>query len=204
MFPALSARKKSRIAAFLLFAVATALPADAPPTNQPADILTFLNKTVVWYRLLTSQQELVREPNDAVFLNQNRLIADQVVRLAFEFARTEAQQISTQDKTKGTEQQAPPNASQYQNLVNLKEKSSQRIEQVQHELDSLKQQLATAQGKQLKTLQSEVAETEDELELLKARNDTLQSMLQFASGVNSFGGSKGLQAQIEELARTAP
>ena len=205
MLPIHSAGKKNRIAAFVLFAVATALPADAPPTNQPADILGFLNKTVVWYRLLASQQELVREPNDSVFLNQNRLIADQVVRLAFDFARSEAQQITAQDKdkSKGAEQ-APPDSSQYQNLVNLREKSSQRIEQVQHELDSLKQKLATAQGAKTKTLQSEIAETEDELELLKARNETLQNMLQFASGINAFGGSKGLQAQIEELAHTVP
>lgn len=201
----LSARKKSKaFAGFLLFAVAAALPADNSPTNQPEDILGFLNQTVVWYRLLASQQQLVREPNDAVFLNENRQIADQVVRLAFEFARSEAQQIADQNKGNTTPQQAQPASSQYQNLTNLMEKSNQKLEQVQHELDSLKQKLAVAQGRQHQTLESEVAETEDELELLKARHETLQNMLQFTSGMNAFTGAKGLQAQIEELARTVP
>ena len=201
----LSARKKSKVfAGFLLFAVAAALPADSPPTNQPEDILGFLNQTVVWYRLLASQQELVKEPGDAVFLNENRQIADQVVRLAFEFARSEAQQIADQSKGNTTAQQAQPASSQYQNLLNLMEKSNQKLEQVQHEFDSLKQKLAVAQGRQHQTLEAEVAETEDELELLKARHETLQNMLQFTSGMNAFTGAKGLQAQIEELAHTVP
>ncbi|HEY6252659.1 MAG TPA: mechanosensitive ion channel domain-containing protein, partial [Candidatus Angelobacter sp.] len=93
---------------------------------------------------------------------------------------------------------------QYQNLVNLLEKSNQRMEQEQHELDGLKQQLATASAGKRKTLEAQVAESEDELELLKARQETLQNMLQFASGMNAFTGAKGLQAQIEELARTVP
>ncbi|HEY6348254.1 MAG TPA: mechanosensitive ion channel domain-containing protein [Candidatus Angelobacter sp.] len=190
----------------LLFAAATALPADAPPTNQPEDILGFLNQTVVWYRLLASQQDLVKEPNDAVFLNQNRLIADEVVRLAFEFARSEAQQITAQDKGKAANTQAPPppDSSQYQNLVSLVEKSKQRLEQEQHELDGFKQQLATASAGKRKLLEAELAESEDEIELLKARYETLQNMLQYASGMNTWTGSKGLQAQIEELAHTVP
>ncbi|HEY6250297.1 MAG TPA: hypothetical protein VI685_10065, partial [Candidatus Angelobacter sp.] len=92
MFPRRSLRRSGSSTALtlawflLIFAVAGALPTDAPPTNQPKNILAFLNQTVVWYRLLASQQELVKEPSDAVFLNENRQIADQVVRMAFEFA----------------------------------------------------------------------------------------------------------------------
>lgn len=204
MIPILSSGKKNRIAAFLLFAVATALPADTPPANKSEDILNFLNRTIVWYRLLGSQQELVKEPNDAIFLNQNRQVADQVVRLAFEFARSEAQQITVENKEPADNQpeQAPP--SQYQNLLNLEEKSKQRLDQVQHELDSLKQRLATAQGGKHQILESEIVETQDELDLLKARHETLQNMLQFASGASATKGVKGLPAEIEELARTVP
>lgn len=206
MLPFFAALKKSKSLVWflLLFAVATALPADAPPTNRPEDILGFLNQTVVWYRLLVSQQALVREPSDAVFLNQNRQIADQVVRLAFEFARSEAQQITAQNPGGSSNAPAQSTPSQYQNLVNLEATAKEKLEQEQHELDSLKQKLATAQGKSRKTLEAEVAESEDEVELLKARHDTLQNMLQFASGMSSWKGGKGLEAQIEELGRTVP
>lgn len=203
--PNSSRRRKYRVLSWflLLFAVATALPADAPPTIKQEDLLAFLNQTVVWYRLLTSQQELVREPNDAVFLNENRRIADQAVRLAFEFARAEAQQGTMQDQDQASGQQAQP-ISQYQNLANLMEKSNQKIDEVQHELDSLKQQLAAATGRKHQTLEAEVGETQDELELLKARHETLQNMMQFASGMTASTGAKGLLAKIEELARTVP
>jgi len=206
MVPIFLARKKSRIlAAFLLlFAIPGVVPADVPPTIQPKSILEFLNQTVVWYRLLASQQELVKEPSDAVFLNENRQIAGQVVRLAFEFARVEAQQIAAQTKGKTPDTQAPPNPSQYQNLVNLVDKSKQQISDEEKELESFKQQLSKATGKKRAVLESEVAESEAELELLNARRETLQNMLQYASGMNAFAGPKGLEAQIDELAHTLP
>src|SRR5215467_8903222 len=109
-------------AALLIFA-ASAVPADAPANNRPEEILSFLNQTVVWYRLLGSQQQLVNEPSDSVFLSDNRQIADQVVRLSFEFARIESQQLASQNTGNATDTQNPPNSSQYQNLVNLAEKS---------------------------------------------------------------------------------
>lgn len=189
-------------ACLITFAVATAICADAPATSRPEDILSFLNQTVAWHRLLGDRQSLVSRPSDAAFLSENRQIADQVVQLAFEFARSEAQQAALDNKP--ADAQSQPNPSQYQNLLNLKEKSKQRLEKVQHELDSLKQQLAIATGRKRKTLESEVAETEDELELLKARHETLQNMLQFASEITAGSGPKGILAQIEELARSVP
>jgi small-conductance mechanosensitive channel len=206
MLPICAAPRKSKnlVWFLLLFAVATALPADAPPTIRPEDILSFLNQTVVWYRLLVSQQTLVREPSDSVYLNENRQVADQAVRLAFEFARSEAQQIPAQKPQESSNPATQPNPSQYQNLTSLLEKANERLEQERGELDGFKQKLATAQGKNRKTLEAEVAESEDEIELLKARRETLQNMLQFASGMSAYQGAKGLQAQIEELAHTVP
>lgn len=193
------------LAIVLCFTFSTsARPADAPPTNRPEDILKFLNQTIVWYRLLASQQQLVNEPSDAVFLSDNRQIADQVVRLAFEFAREEAQQIAGQAPGKPAAAQNQANPSQYQNLLNLAEKSKQQIANQQQKIDSLKQQLNKAAGKKRTALESSISENEDELELLKARDDTVQSILQFASGMSASTGPKGLQAQIEELAHTLP
>src|ERR1700686_1229989 len=58
------------------------------------DIIPFLNQTIVWSRQLSGQQQLVREATDAMFFNDSRQVADQVVRLAFEFARARAQALS--------------------------------------------------------------------------------------------------------------
>ena len=60
------------------------------------DIIPFLNQTIVWSRQLTAEQQLVSEPSDALFLNDSRQVADQVVKLAFDFARARAQVLASQ------------------------------------------------------------------------------------------------------------
>jgi small-conductance mechanosensitive channel len=177
-------------------------PASTPVTSRPDEIISFLNQTIVWYRVLSGQQQLVDEPSDAIFFSDNRQIADQAVRLAFEYARAESQQLNS--ASAGEEAHAAPASSQYQNLVNIAEKTRKEISDEEKELEGLKQQLSNATGKKRTLLEAAVAESEDELELLKARNQTIQDMFQFTSGMNAYSGSKGFQVQIEELARTVP
>ena len=143
-------------AAFLIFAI-SAVPADAPANNRPEDILGFLNQTIVWYRLLGSQQQLVNEPSDSVFLSDNRQIADQVVRLSFEFARTTSQQLASQNPDNTTSPQNQVNPTQYQNLVSNLEKTKQKIADEEKELESFKHQLTRATGKKRVVLQASVA-----------------------------------------------
>ncbi len=198
------ARLRRLIPFLVLLAAATTVASDAPATARPEDLISFLNQTVLWYRQLAPLQQLVNEPSDAVFLNDDRQIADQVVRLSFDFARTEAQLLAAQ-KT-GDSAEAPDATSpERQTLIARAEKSQEQVARVEAQLESLKQQLNTASGRKRKVLEASIAETEDELALLKARQDVLQSMIQFASGVStSRGGAKGLAAQIEDLARTVP
>src|SRR5690348_4021259 len=64
--------------------------------ETPGDIISFLNQTIVWSRQLTAEQQLVNEPSDALFLNDSRQLANQVVRLAFDYARARAQALANQ------------------------------------------------------------------------------------------------------------
>jgi small-conductance mechanosensitive channel len=198
-------RLRTLAISILLLTAVTGRTADVPATtSRPEDILRFLNQTVVWYRQLASQQQLVNEPSDAVFLSDNRHIADEAVRLAFDFARSESQQIVKQAPAGPALAQNQPNPSQYQNLVNRSEKSKQQVKEEEDKLASMRQQLTKATGKKRATLDSAIAASEDELEFLKARSETIENILQFASGMSAWTGPKGLQAQIEELAQTVP
>ncbi|HEY6308948.1 MAG TPA: hypothetical protein VI488_21100 [Candidatus Angelobacter sp.] len=188
-----------------LLSRAASEPPPASPTPAPGDeIIQFLNQTVVWYRQLAAQQQLVSEPSDVLFLNDNRRNADQVARFAFEFARTRAQALASQGNVE------PPNAAasastQYQRLAELASKTDLQLKQSQQELAGIRQKLASATGKKRRTLEATVAETESEVELVQARRDALRSMLQVssASTTSKLAGG-GLQAQVEELARTVP
>src|SRR5438270_1147541 len=176
--------------------------ASAAQTGGAEDIISFLNQTIVWSRQLTAEQQLVNEPSDVLFLNDSRQVADQVVKLAFNFARARAQALVSQTDTSSNQSQA---TSQYQRLIDSATKADKQVKGLQQELDNFHQQLQTATGKKRTTLLAVISETEGELELFQTRRDTLRSMLQFATGTASSGlGSGSLLSQVEELARTVP
>ncbi len=182
---------------------------DTPNTNgggEAQKIIAFLNQTIVWYRQLTSQQQAANEPSDVLFLNDNRQLADQVVRLAFDYARARAQVLGATAGGATTEgAPADPTAQRYKSLVELAAKSDQRVKQSQREIDSLRLQLQSATGTKRRTIESAIDEVESELALQEARRDAIRSMVSFVSGTNASGlGSGSLQAEVEELARTVP
>ena len=177
-------------------------PEQPPAAESPADIISFLNQTIVWSRQLTAEQQLVNEPSDALFLNDSRQLANQVVRLAFDYARARAQALANQGGEGGTSQ-SPTAPSQYQRLIDSANKADQQVKSLQKELDGFRQQLLTATGRKRTTLLAVISETEGELDLFQTRRDTLRNMLQFAATTTSSGvGSGNLPSQVEELART--
>jgi small-conductance mechanosensitive channel len=183
---------------------ASAQAAQPAAAESPGDIISFLNQTIVWSRQLTAEQQLVNEPSDALFLNDSRQLANQVVRLAFDYARARAQALANQGGEGGASQpQAAP--SQYQRLIDAATKADQQVKSLQKELDGFHQQLLAATGRKRTTLLAVISETEGELELFQTRRDTLRNMLQFATTTTSSGvGSGNLPSQVEELARTVP
>src|SRR6185437_8658858 len=131
--------------------------------------------------------------------------SSQVVELAFEFARQQAQAAKQSKASKTPTTTNNSAASQYQGLLQMADKADQQVEQSQTDLDALRKKLDAAPPSKRKVLQSSVAESESELALLQARRDTIRGMLEFVNGssVNGLGAS-GLRAQIEELARSVP
>src|SRR5260221_2608600 len=191
------------LGAMLGLAQSTSNPPSVPAAGAE-DIIPFLNQAIVWSRPLSAQQQLVTEPSDALFLNDSRQAADQIVRLAFEFARARAQALASQQGTGGGSA-SQQSSSQYQRLIESANKADQQVKTLQQELDGFRQQLVTATGSRRTTLQAIISETEGELELFQARRDAVRNMLQFATGTAASGlGSGSLLAQVEELARTVP
>jgi small-conductance mechanosensitive channel len=191
---------------------AVLVPAQSADTvSQPSTlpdaqtVVSYLDQTIVWYRQLTIQQEMASEPSDVVFLNQNRQLADQVVRLSFDFARADAQLLSQKGQKGGELTPGASGPGRYQSLLAMAAKADQQVKAKQQELAGLRAQLDVAAGRRRTTLASTMAETQSELDLLQARRDSLRSMIDFVSGRNVSGLTAGsLQAEIEDLARTVP
>src|SRR6266404_3541379 len=175
-------------------------PTPQPATQDPGKIIQFLSATISWYRQLPIEQKLAAEPSDLAFVEENRRVAEQVVQLAFEYARGQAQLQAKQPN----HPRQNDNTSQYQGLRQAVQKVEQQIQETQAELDSVRKKLPAATGARRTLIQSQIDELQSELGLLQARRDALQGMVEFVNTSSSGGKGAGLRAQIEELARSVP
>ena len=193
------------LVALILGAGATASAQNAPVAlANSSQVIQFLNQTIDWYRHRSAEQQIATEPDDVLVVNDNRQVADQVVRLAFDFAQAETESL-VKGGTPGQNQNQSAGSSQYQALLQLEAKINQQVQESQAEVDALRLNLETATGKKRQELQSQLAETQAELELAKVRQDTIHSMTEFVSGTRSNGiGTTDLRAQIQALADSVP
>ena len=177
--------------------------AQSSPPSQPtsAQIVQFLGETIDWYRQTQQEQRIATEPSDLGFSADNRRMADQVVKLAFDFARQEEQQLAKRPK------EPAPNpsdmGSRYESLSRTAANADTLVQQTQEELQGLKDKLATTPPGKKQQLQTQIEEIQSELGLFQARQQALHSMLEFAGGA-SKGGGTSLRAQIDELAHAVP
>jgi small-conductance mechanosensitive channel len=193
-----------------LFLSAIFLAEAQTPSIKPADpksVISFLNQSVAWYRNLPAEQQLASDSTDAAFLNDDRQLADQIIRLSFDFAladadlqsRLSAQAVATSAQTDADTQ------STYRSEMDLAAQADQQVKELEGEVANFKLQLATATAANRPRFQSLLEETQSELDLAKTRRDVLQNMVQFVGGIGS--GSKvapSLRAQIAELQRAVP
>ena len=177
----------------------------APLSRDPAQVVQFLSRTISWYRQLALEQQLATEPTDITYYQQDHRVADQVVQLAFDWARSEAQLGARKPAQKAAAPQSQSDgSSQSQRLVQAGQKAEQALQDTQAELDSTRAKLAKAPASKRGILQAQVAELQSEIGLVQARRDAIENMLEFVSTSNAAGGGVGLRAQIEELARSVP
>ena len=175
-----------------------------PPTDPtPSQIVQFLSQTIDWYRQTQQEQHIATEPGDLGFVADNRRMAAQVVRLAFEFARAEEQQQAKPSKANAAVTPTG-SVSQYESMSRAAARADQLVQETQAELESLQHSLETAPPAKRRHLQTQIAELQSEIGLFQARQQALHNILDFASGASGAGGAASLRAQIEELARAVP
>jgi small-conductance mechanosensitive channel len=177
--------------------VATA-PAQVAPMTGP-QIIQVLDQTIGWYRTLGVQQQASTEPSDLLILYDNRQTANQVIDLAFDIARANAEILAKQPLPKD----AGGASASSQSLTQLQNKFATQAITVQAELDTDQHLLAAARPQQKIDLQAKISELQGELALIGARRSLLDTMATFASQSDTNGFSAGaLKAQIDAMAVT--
>jgi hypothetical protein len=179
------------------FAVFACAAADEAPPNSPSSrasvlsadqVIQILDDTVDWYRTLGTQQQAASQPSDLLILFANRQTANQVVQLAFDIARANAELLSSDDNA------APASGTATSSLQSFEQEHAQVEAQVDSMQQDIKRESAAKQGA-----------LEGELAMLKARKNLLDAMSDFVSESNPKGASaNALKAQIDAIAAAVP
>jgi small-conductance mechanosensitive channel len=173
------------------------------PSNQ--QVIAFLTQSIEWYRHRAIERQIATDPVDLAFLEDNRLIAAQIVQLSLDFARADASFVATspagnQQTSTATANGSSPDLSHY---VQMEEQTQLAARQTSGQIEELKKKLVTARGADRGKLQAALDATQSRLDLLQAAMASLQEVIAFVRGA---GGreSGDLASSIEDLARTFP
>ena len=182
------------VGAVAVFAAATAdqTPTAAPPSRASVlsaeQVIQILDDTVDWYRTLGTQQQAASQPSDLLILFANRQTANQVVQLAFDIARANAELLSSDDNA------APAGGAATSSQQSFEREHAQVEAQVDSVQQDLKRESSAKQGA-----------LEGELAMLKARKNLLDTMSDFVNESNPKGaGANALKAQIDAIAAAVP
>jgi small-conductance mechanosensitive channel len=204
-----------RIAAicFSLILVAS-VHAQQPEPAQPAappsravmsgeQVVRILDETVDWYRMLGVQQQSATQPSDLLILYANRQAADRVVALAFELARANAELLSSEAELQ--QAAAADTASSPQALQRSQRDLDARRTSIQNEITATQRQVAGADAEERTALQAKLAELQSELDLMNARRNLLNNMLDLAHETDANGsGVTALKEHINAIAASIP
>ncbi len=173
----------------------------APPVLDASRIMPFLDQALTWYRQMSVVQQIANDPSEVTIVSDNRQLTNQIVRLSFDFARAEADAITSSQRSTPVQAQTGGTPEQ-QAMLKAEDQVDQEIKNAETELNSLKQKLATATGRQHLLLESQIAQAQSEVELQKTRKDAIHNMREFVAGAGGEAG--GLKGQIDALAASIP
>jgi small-conductance mechanosensitive channel len=175
-------------------------PKHLPPVQLDGNaVLQHLNRVISWYRHATTGVPSVGIPSDTIYQDNAKNLGAQVVKLAFQSARAEAAVIKAQEKSSDSNPSAQ--TTQEQKLIQLQEKTSAQINQLQSQLDALNQQLSKARARR-ESLISRRDSLQSQLELQKALLDAVKKMSSFVETNGEI--ATGVEGSINQLARSIP
>ncbi len=192
---------------FLLVTLAVCLGmarAEAPPplamlgAEQITDVLY---ETVNWYRTIGAQRTTAGQAGDALILYANRQIAAEVMRLALDMARADAELLSSQASHAAS---APGVSNSAAQLNAQRAQLDAQARQIQSELQSVRSQ-AGSDGAQRRYQSAKVSELEGELAIVNARSNLIATMAQFVNSTDAKNtGANALKEHVAAIEASMP
>jgi small-conductance mechanosensitive channel len=183
-------------------ATATPAPAAAPtPASIRASVLSYLGQVIAWYRTVALEEQTVRDPAEILYVADNRQMADEVLHLAFDYARAQAALIKA---TAGDRPQVVDNAAN-DDLIARRAAAQTEVAGFTAKVTDLNARLRTAGVRARDLINRELAAAQGQLELAQSHVDSLNALIEYEKGISTGDTSRGtLSAQIDELETALP
>ena len=195
---------KAAMGSLLSLLLATAWSADNPAPSPHVAVLNgnqvvqILDQTVEWYRTLGAQQQSSSQPSDLLIYYANQQTANQVVALAFDIARANAELLSSD----ASAQASTDSSSSSQAYVEQQTRLKAQRQSIQAEMATHRQASGSAGSADS---QAKLSELQGELDMINARLNLLNNMQQFVSASNTSTASvNALKAHIDAIAASIP
>jgi len=183
-------------------------PTTATANYLPSEqhVLTFIADTIDWYRHLPTAQRIGAQPADLLFIEDNRAITTNIVRLSFEFGKAMAVIDPLPNSPEpGTTRDPPAAETELQHLTMAKTKVDANTQDAVNQLKSLTEATLTARGADREKLDIQMAEVRSRIQLLEAMSANYQNLLGLVrTAIAIPDRSANMAALVENLERTVP
>ncbi|MGH7913879.1 MAG: mechanosensitive ion channel domain-containing protein, partial [Candidatus Binataceae bacterium] len=186
-------------------------PAASPQPDERAGVVTFLGDTIAWYRQLVTEERLAVEPAETLFVDDDRKMALEIVKLAFPYARAQAALLKSEkpnaaalpSRSDGAGE--PKNGAAAPSLTVQAQAQRDKLNQLKQQAGRLKAEGASAKASERADLFRQLAIIQSQIELVQSRLDSYNVIIRFeTSAIFTGNQGTGLLNQIDALERGVP
>lgn len=189
-------------------AVASPAPTSAAAHDERAAVINYLSDIIGWRRRLGIEARAARDPVEILFVSNDRQMADEVVALAFQYARAEATLLKSlygDGVIEAGASVAAAGPSGLHELIARREQTLAALTAAKARMADLRTRLARARRRDRAALQQKIVSLQGQSTLAQSQIDSLDALIAFESGGNpATAVTSGLDAQIDELERSVP
>jgi small-conductance mechanosensitive channel len=167
-----------------------------------ASVISYLGQVIGWYRVATGELSL-NDPSDILYATDDRQLADEVLHLAFDYARAQAALL----KANGGDALQPVNAKSASSgeLVVRQGTAQAEVVGFADKVRSLQARARQGSGSARDLASRELAAAQGQLELAQSHVDSINALIDYESGSRTGDSSRtSLSAQIDELEASLP
>jgi Mechanosensitive ion channel len=196
--------------AILATAMVGGLSADTSPSSyqlpSDAQVIGYLLQSVNWYRHVYTERQVASDPGDLVFLNDNKAMESQIVKLSFEFAKADAALAKTAPSAHDAATTSAASSSvDLAHFVELKNRNDQATRQTSADIGKLNENLTSARKADRKKLEAALDDAQSRLELLQAVSEAVNDLIQFVQTARTAQDNTAtLDLTIDDLTQSIP